>query len=98
MSFLYAIVFGWAPKANYLPTYITTIYGFSTVDAGARTVRVALAAVRSGRWAGGFPTGSHRRRVLACRDRVAGVRRGGAAAAAGGSAYTFITLAAPPGV
>lgn len=46
MSFLYAIVFGgFVAFSNYLPTYITTIYGFSTVDAGARTAGFALAAV-----------------------------------------------------
>src|SRR5262249_46323510 len=34
MSFLYAIVFGgFVAFANYLPTYITHIYGFSPVDA-----------------------------------------------------------------
>ncbi|EFD77423.1 nitrite extrusion protein [Mycobacterium tuberculosis T85] len=44
MSFLYAIVFGgFVAFSNYLPTYITTIYGFSTVDAGARTAGFALA-------------------------------------------------------
>ena len=31
--------------ANYLPTYIKTIYGFSAIDAGARTAGFALAAV-----------------------------------------------------
>ncbi|WP_461671456.1 nitrate transporter NarK [Mycobacterium tuberculosis] len=46
MSFLYAIVFGgFVAFSNYLPTYITTIYGFSAVDAGARTAGFALAAV-----------------------------------------------------
>ena len=46
MSFLYAVVFGgFVAFANYLPTYIKTIYGFSTVDAGARTAGFALAAV-----------------------------------------------------
>ncbi|AGZ52185.1 MFS transporter [Mycobacterium kansasii] len=46
MSFLYAIVFGgFVAFANYLPTYIKTIYGFSAVDAGARTAGFALAAV-----------------------------------------------------
>lgn len=49
MSFLYAIVFGgFVAFSNYLPTYITTIYGFSTVDAGARTAGFALAAIPSG--------------------------------------------------
>ena len=46
MSFLYAVVFGgFVAFANYLPTYIKTIYGFSPVDAGARTAGFALAAV-----------------------------------------------------
>jgi NNP family nitrate/nitrite transporter-like MFS transporter len=46
MSFLYAIVFGgFVAFANYLPTYIKTIYGFSPVDAGARTAGFAVAAV-----------------------------------------------------
>ncbi|HET6734196.1 nitrate/nitrite transporter [Mycobacterium sp.] len=46
MSFLYAIVFGgFVAFSNYLPTYIKTIYGFSPVDAGARTAGFALAAV-----------------------------------------------------
>jgi MFS transporter, NNP family, nitrate/nitrite transporter len=46
MSFLYAVVFGgFVAFANYLPTYIKTIYGFSAVDAGARTAGFALAAV-----------------------------------------------------
>jgi MFS transporter, NNP family, nitrate/nitrite transporter len=46
MSFLYAVVFGgFVAFANYLPTYIRTIYGFSAVDAGARTAGFALAAV-----------------------------------------------------
>ncbi|WP_232065532.1 MFS transporter [Mycobacterium shinjukuense] len=46
MSFLYAIVFGgFVAFANYLPTYIKTIYRFSAVDAGARTAGFALAAV-----------------------------------------------------
>lgn len=46
MAFLYAIVFGgFVAFANYLPTYIKTIYGFSPVDAGARTAGFALAAV-----------------------------------------------------
>ncbi|OBI76199.1 MFS transporter [Mycobacterium sp. E740] len=46
MSFLYAIVFGgFVAFSNYLPTYIKTIYGFSAVDAGARTAGFALAAV-----------------------------------------------------
>ena len=46
MSFLYAVVFGgFVAFANYLPTYIKTIYHFSPVDAGARTAGFALAAV-----------------------------------------------------
>jgi MFS transporter, NNP family, nitrate/nitrite transporter len=46
MAVLYAIVFGgFVAFANYLPTYIKTIYGFSPVDAGARTAGFALAAV-----------------------------------------------------
>ncbi|NLE79357.1 MAG: NarK/NasA family nitrate transporter [Rhodococcus sp.] len=46
MSFLYAIVFGgFVAFSNYLPTYIKTIYDFSTVDAGTRTAAFALAAV-----------------------------------------------------
>lgn len=46
MSILYAIVFGgFVAFSNYLPTYIKTIYGFSPVDAGARTAAFALAAV-----------------------------------------------------
>jgi NNP family nitrate/nitrite transporter-like MFS transporter len=46
MSFLYAVVFGgFVAFSNYLPTYIKTIYGFSPVDAGARTAGFALAAV-----------------------------------------------------
>ncbi|PRC42858.1 MFS transporter [Mycobacterium sp. ITM-2017-0098] len=46
MCFLYAIVFGgFVAFSNYLPTYIKTIYGFSAVDAGARTAGFALAAV-----------------------------------------------------
>ncbi len=46
MSFLYAVVFGgFVAFSNYLPTYIKMIYGFSTVDAGARTAGFALAAV-----------------------------------------------------
>lgn len=46
MSFLYAVAFGgFVAFSNYLPTYIKTIYGFSAVDAGARTAGFALAAV-----------------------------------------------------
>ena len=46
MSFLYAVAFGgFVAFSNYLPTYIKTIYGFSAVDAGARTAAFALAAV-----------------------------------------------------
>jgi MFS transporter, NNP family, nitrate/nitrite transporter len=46
MSFLYAVVFGgFVAFANYLPTYIKTIYNFSAVEAGARTAGFALAAV-----------------------------------------------------
>jgi NNP family nitrate/nitrite transporter-like MFS transporter len=46
MCFLYAVVFGgFVAFSNYLPTYIKTIYGFSAVDAGARTAGFALAAV-----------------------------------------------------
>jgi len=46
MSILYAIVFGaLVAFSNFLPTYIKTIYGFSPVDAGARTAAFALAAV-----------------------------------------------------
>ncbi|PND53534.1 NarK/NasA family nitrate transporter [Rhodococcus sp. ENV425] len=46
MSFLYAVVFGgFVAFSNYLPTYIKTVYGFSAVDAGARTAAFALAAV-----------------------------------------------------
>lgn len=46
MSLLYAVVFGgFVAFSNYLPTYIKTIYGFSVVDAGARTAAFALAAV-----------------------------------------------------
>ncbi|WP_102143592.1 nitrate/nitrite transporter [Mycobacterium hubeiense] len=46
MSFLYAVVFGgFVAFSNYLPTYIKTIYGFSSVEAGARTAGFALAAV-----------------------------------------------------
>jgi NNP family nitrate/nitrite transporter-like MFS transporter len=46
MSFLYALVFGgFVAFSNYLPTYIKTIYGFSPVEAGARTAAFALAAV-----------------------------------------------------
>lgn len=46
MCFLYAIVFGgFVAFSNYLPTYIKAIYGFSPVDAGARTAAFALAAV-----------------------------------------------------
>lgn len=46
MAFLYAVVFGgFVAFSNYLPTYIKTIYGFSAVDAGARTAAFALAAV-----------------------------------------------------
>lgn len=46
MSILYAIVFGgFVAFANYLPTYIRTIYDFSAVDAGARTAGFAVAAV-----------------------------------------------------
>ncbi len=46
MSALYAVVFGgFVAFANYLPTYIKTIYHFSPVDAGARTAAFALAAV-----------------------------------------------------
>ncbi|SEK33502.1 MFS transporter, NNP family, nitrate/nitrite transporter [Rhodococcus maanshanensis] len=46
MSFLYAVVFGgFVAFSNYLPTYIKNIYGFSAVDAGARTAAFALAAV-----------------------------------------------------
>lgn len=46
MSLLYAIVFGgFVAFSNYLPTYIKTIYDFSTVDAGTRTAAFALAAV-----------------------------------------------------
>ena len=60
MSFLYAVVFGgFVAFSNYLPTYIKTIYGFSTVDAGARTAGFALAAVhRPARSAERCPTGS----------------------------------------
>jgi MFS transporter, NNP family, nitrate/nitrite transporter len=46
MCFLYAVVFGgFVAFSNYLPTYIKTIYGFSAIDAGARTAAFALAAV-----------------------------------------------------
>lgn len=46
MCLLYALVFGgFVAFSNYLPTYIKTIYGFSAVDAGARTAAFALAAV-----------------------------------------------------
>jgi MFS transporter, NNP family, nitrate/nitrite transporter len=46
MAVLYAVVFGgFVAFANYLPTYIKTIYGFSVVDAGSRTAAFALAAV-----------------------------------------------------
>ncbi|MCV7151330.1 NarK/NasA family nitrate transporter [Mycobacterium pyrenivorans] len=46
MCFLYAVVFGgFVAFSNYLPTYIKTVYGFSPVDAGARTAAFALAAV-----------------------------------------------------
>jgi NNP family nitrate/nitrite transporter-like MFS transporter len=46
MSFLYAVVFGgFVAFANYLPTYIKTIYHFSAIDAGARTAGFAVAAV-----------------------------------------------------
>ena len=46
MCFLYAVVFGgFVAFSNYLPTYIKTVYGFSAVDAGARTAGFALAAV-----------------------------------------------------
>lgn len=46
MSILYALVFGgFVAFANYLPTYIRTIYGFAQVDAGSRTAAFALAAV-----------------------------------------------------
>ena len=46
MAFLYAVVFGgFVAFANYLPTYIKTIYGFSAIDAGARTAGFALVAV-----------------------------------------------------
>jgi MFS transporter, NNP family, nitrate/nitrite transporter len=46
MSGLYAVVFGgFVAFSNYLPTYIKTIYGFSPVEAGARTAGFALAAV-----------------------------------------------------
>lgn len=46
MSFLYAVVFGgFVAFANYLPTYIKTIYGFPPVEAGARAAAFALAAV-----------------------------------------------------
>ncbi|WP_197508291.1 MULTISPECIES: NarK/NasA family nitrate transporter [unclassified Mycobacterium] len=46
MSFLYAVVFGgFVAFSNYLPTYIKTIYEFSSVEAGSRTAGFALAAV-----------------------------------------------------
>ena len=45
MSFLYAVVFGGFVAFADLPTYIKTIYGFSPVEAGARTAAFALAAV-----------------------------------------------------
>jgi NNP family nitrate/nitrite transporter-like MFS transporter len=46
MCLLYALVFGgFVAFSNYLPTYIKAIYGFSAVDAGARTAAFALAAV-----------------------------------------------------
>ncbi len=46
MSFLYAVVFGgFVAFGTYLPTYIKTIYDFSTVDAGTRTAGFAVAAV-----------------------------------------------------
>lgn len=46
MALLYAVVFGgFVAFSTYLPTYIKTIYGFSPVDAGARTAGFALAAV-----------------------------------------------------
>lgn len=46
MAFLYAVVFGgFVAFANYLPTYIKTIYGFPPVEAGARAAAFALAAV-----------------------------------------------------
>ncbi len=87
MSFLYAIVFGgFVAFSNYLPTYITTIYGFSTVDAGARTAGFALAAVlaRPGGRVALRPDRTEARGAgLARRDRAAGVRRGVAAAAGG---------------
>ncbi|MFH5211745.1 nitrate/nitrite transporter [Antrihabitans spumae] len=46
MAALYAVVFGgFVAFANYLPTYIKTIYDFSAVDAGTRTAGFAVAAV-----------------------------------------------------
>jgi len=60
MSFLYAVVFGgFMAFSNYLPTYITTIYGFSPVGAGARTAAFALAAVLARPVGGRCPTGPH---------------------------------------
>jgi nitrate/nitrite transporter NarK len=45
MSFLHAVIFGeFVAFTTYLPTYLKTIYGFSPVDAGARTAGIAVAA------------------------------------------------------
>jgi MFS transporter, NNP family, nitrate/nitrite transporter len=84
MSFLYAVVFGgFVAFANYLPTYIKTIYGFSAVDAGARTAGFALAAVLA------RPVGG------ALSDRIA-PKYVVLASFAGTAALAFIAVFQPP--
>ncbi|EFD73418.1 nitrate/nitrite transporter narK2 [Mycobacterium tuberculosis GM 1503] len=103
MSFLYAIVFGgFVAFSNYLPTYITTIYGFSTVERGRshRRVRPAAGAGPAGGRVA-LPTGSHPRHVVLA--SLAGTALLTFAAALQPppevwSAATFITLAVCLGV
>lgn len=84
MSFLYAIVFGgFVAFANYLPTYIKTIYGFSAVDAGARTAGFAVAAVLARPFGG------------ALADRIA-PKYVVLASLAGSAALAFIAAFKPP--
>ena len=85
MSFLYAVVFGgFVAFANYLPTYIKTIYGFSPVDAGART-----AGVRAGR--GARPPGRRARCRTASRRSIVVL-----ASFAGTAVMAFVAVFQPP--
>ncbi|MCL2514472.1 MAG: MFS transporter [Microbacteriaceae bacterium] len=46
LCFMYAIVFGaFVAFSNYLPTYLSTVYGFNAEQAGTRVAGFALAAV-----------------------------------------------------